>query len=560
MMTDLRLLRVLLAHSAFVFALQASDVGASPPTLLLDLDALGESFAAGDLFARAGDAWLFWVDERHESGTPLEPFDDKVRLILWRTDGTTEGTYPLSPPNRSLYDYAGSLGGIAFVILCKADEPIDAFEAAVHLCDHPFDLELWRTDGTTEGTFRLSQMDRRDLFPGRVAVTVPELDLLFFLTRDEEDLGYELWASDGSFEGTRVVENLSNRGLHFVRELTRFQSEVYFLGFTRDGSVRTWIGRTDGTAEGTRISGGPNRGKLRGATILPGVDRLFVVGVRSSEPDKPGSSQRRSLWTLRPNQRTFRRLGELGTRGAVLQSFAATGRTFFRVSEHGLTDLWSTDGTSPLVQLGAKMPTSGGSGYVWAEPWELSGGRAFVNLFDPERWHEPWISDGTVAGTERLKDLCHKDCSSFPAGVGIVEDSHFFSAVSQNWGRELWRWRPEIDGPGTVELVADLCRGACSSSPLLRERIGDHLVVLARDRSGARRLWILGPGGVDPQRVTDAADFAIGAHDYTFRYTIEEDVRRIGDRLIFWAWGPRGQPALWSWPIPEPLTSQDEEP
>jgi ELWxxDGT repeat protein len=541
---------------------EAQDTLATSPIRVLDLSALGERVEPGDLFVRAGDAWLFWLDDLDDSGTPGQLLDDKVRLALWRTDGTPEGTFPLIPPNLSFYYYAGSLDDVAFVVLCKAEEPIDLFDAEVYLCDAPFDLELWRTDGTPEGTFRLSQKDRRDLYWTRspIVAEVSELGLFFFLTRDEEKAGYELWATDGSREGTRVVKNLSKRGLDGVVDLRSFQGEVFFLGGNGSAAdFRMWVGRSDGTPAGTKIFRAPDHGKIRIASLIPGLDLMFLIAERFTEPGGPGTFQRKTLWALKKNKRSFRRLGELGTRGSSILAFAAPSQMFFRVSSGGLTDLWSSDGIGPPTRLAADMRSTGLPGYVWAEPWALAGGRAFVTLFDRDHGTEPWITDGTPAGTERLANLCHKECTSYPAGLKIFRDSFLFQAEDRRRGRELWRWRPEVDSPGTVEFVADFCRGKCSSWPLIHERIGDRLILAASERSGARRLWTLGPGGEDAQRIAEVADFNIGAFELIFNRRVEQ-VRLVGNRLVFWATDDEGRNALWSWPLPELFEPEGLEP
>lgn len=63
--------------------------------------------------------------------------------------------------------------------------------------------ELWRTDGTLEGTFRLT-----DLIPGGlssdISMLTPVGSHLFFQGRDLEH-GNGLWKTDGTIEGTRLV-------------------------------------------------------------------------------------------------------------------------------------------------------------------------------------------------------------------------------------------------------------------------------------------------------------------------------------------------------------------
>jgi ELWxxDGT repeat protein len=154
-------------------------------------------------------------------------------------------------------------------------------------------VEVWRSDGTEEGTFLL-----RDIYPGpRSSIYfdadvedefsrsgfffpsfTPLKDKLLFIANDGQT-GFELWATDGTSEGTRLVKDI-NRTEHDIgllsgpcgpaSSLVRDVPEVcdrargmlngfgpfpvedgvaYF--FADDGvhGIRQW--RSDGTPEGT---------------------------------------------------------------------------------------------------------------------------------------------------------------------------------------------------------------------------------------------------------------------------------------------------------------------
>lgn len=69
---------------------------------------------------------------------------------------------------------------------------------------------------------------------------------------------------------------------------------------------------------------------------------------------------------------------------------------------------------------------------------------------------EPWISDGTDEGTHRIADV-NPIRNSYPRGYQAVGDTLFFSATTDDHGREWWRWS-EGSPP---EMVVDLCPGTC---------------------------------------------------------------------------------------------------
>ena len=84
------------------------------------------------------------------------------------------------------------------------------------------------------------------------------------------------------------------------------------------------------------------------------------------------------------------------------------------------------------------------------------GGRSIVAVHVPDAGTEPWVTDGTTAGTTLLGDLHPGGGDSYPAFLGSVPGILFFRASTPGQGHELWA----TDGtrPGT-RLVADISPG-----------------------------------------------------------------------------------------------------
>ncbi len=130
---------------------------------------------------------------------------------LWTSDGTPEGT-------RLVKDLVPGPEG-------ARPRPLLAHEGIVYFATQ-YDYEvtgdilehkLWRTDGTTEGTFVLSPS-----FDGNV---VPLGDKVYFVRPGNAGPGPGLWESDGSLEGTiRVVY-----GQDDFEQLTVFRDRLVFV-------------------------------------------------------------------------------------------------------------------------------------------------------------------------------------------------------------------------------------------------------------------------------------------------------------------------------------------
>lgn len=144
---------------------------------------------------------------------------------LWRSDGTTAGTYVLvagTPLN------ATTAGGQYF------------YEVTT-----PAGSELWRTDGTIPGTGKITPVPRVSTgsFKGVSG-------RLFFGAADVI-FGEEPWTSDGTAAGTRRLADV-NPGPAGSRP-SSFTAVDGFVFFVADGVTPGELWRTDGTPDGTAL-------------------------------------------------------------------------------------------------------------------------------------------------------------------------------------------------------------------------------------------------------------------------------------------------------------------
>ncbi len=167
--------------------------------------------AAGELYASNGTSAVL-VKDINPSGSS-DPQDmgafgavalfsannGSIGQELWRSDGTSAGTYLIKDidprPVGVPYPYSGwswprgftTLGSISLF----AAQPTDG------------DRELWRTDGTEAGTFRV-----RDIIPGasdHVEGRFTPFDGALYFDTDDGIHGNELWKTDGTEAGTVLV-------------------------------------------------------------------------------------------------------------------------------------------------------------------------------------------------------------------------------------------------------------------------------------------------------------------------------------------------------------------
>jgi ELWxxDGT repeat protein len=150
-------------------------------------------------------------------------------------------------------------------------------------------------------------------------------------------------------------------------------------------------------------------------------------------------------------------------------TFTASGGVLYFTAADGQTgiELWRTDGTEPGTWQVANIndrPRAGGSGRDRSSnpAWLVSlHSDLFFAAEDGTSDIELWRSDGTPAGTRRVKNI-NSEHSSFPSELTRFKQRVYFSAVTSGRGRELWR----TDGARAgTHLFRDINPGRHPSSP-----------------------------------------------------------------------------------------------
>ena len=163
--------------------------------------------------------------------------DGETGQELWRSDGTEEGTVQVRDINPGAASSAPAnlidVDGVLF------------FRASTHPLYASLDLALWKSDGTEDGTVKVKDIDYSGI--GGLAVLG---DTLFFRGGDEFTRD-ELWKSDGTEEGTVLVRDIDPDGGTYPDELTVSNGVLYFVAY--DPLYSRELFRSDGSYLGTQI-------------------------------------------------------------------------------------------------------------------------------------------------------------------------------------------------------------------------------------------------------------------------------------------------------------------
>jgi ELWxxDGT repeat protein len=387
----------------------------------------------------------------------LIAFGDRLLLArglseIWESDGSAEGTRPIVTTR--------------LVVELTAAGATAVFNGA----DDTHGSELWATDGSADGTRLLA-----DLLPGS-ASGVPRpagrLGGRVLLTANDLSGGRVLWVSDGTPDGTRALAELGLGIDPPIRLLGTVDGEVFL-----SGAHGRSLWASDLTPAGTRLVLDLADTPFSRLAPLSGVaaagDRLLF----QVEAGNQGARMVLSDGTADGS----RVLG-----GPQPGAVVSTGELAFFTAETTASRaraLWRCDGTDDgtfAIPLGdAACPGS-------ATPLAAVAGHAFLVGSDCRSGAEPWTSDGTAAGTHPLADLNPGPNGSQPADVTPLGDRLLFRATSEAIGSELWSSDGTVDGTG---LVANIAHDVASSAPAFLTDLNGVLLFVAGRASDGGGLW-----------------------------------------------------------------------
>ncbi|RKH56926.1 HYR domain-containing protein [Corallococcus llansteffanensis] len=477
--------RPALAHSA-----EGLTGGVGPPVLLGDYRTSGVytqdnadfmGAAGGKVFFRNADSNGFepWVTDGTPEGTHLladfnpgssgslyflrtVPFGSRLMLPLhdgvhglrwWVSDGTPEGTRlintPGADPTSVVTPAAVVMNGIFYFIV---DNGVLAWE-------------LWRSDGTDEGTWRLAESQYGQYNHHEVDSLEVVGDVLYFSSSNK------LYRSDGTSEGTRLVYAVNDSAHSLELDLFVLGGRLYFFsGYSSNWSL--WS--SDGTGPGTLFI-------TSAWSNLVGVDgdRVFFEKVSGS-----GSSRTQSLYVTRGVAGSTTLLKSVSSNASwnYAQLFGKVGDQliFGWSSSAAGSEPWRTDGTTAgTVLLKDLVP-----GTASSEPVRGAVlGDSVYFLSDTATGSALWRTDGTADGTVEVKAFTAK----LPAGTELrkVGAALVFVANDGVTGDEPWASDGTADG--TLPL-GDLNPGAAGSALAEFVVTGTRLHFLATV-GGKKEVW-----------------------------------------------------------------------
>jgi ELWxxDGT repeat protein len=181
---------------------------------------------------------------RFNGSTYYRADDGSHGLELWMSDGTTVGTHMVFDAN------PGAVGGLGDGHCRVVANNRLWFMADDGVNGH----EPWTTDGTTEGTSLFKDINPTgSSLPGAACYNFTSYRGVLYFEASDGATGYELWTSDGTGANTQLFFDLNPTGDGDPYSFKEFRDRLYFNA--TDGIFGYELWRTDGTPAGTeRIS------------------------------------------------------------------------------------------------------------------------------------------------------------------------------------------------------------------------------------------------------------------------------------------------------------------
>ena len=348
--------------------------------------------------------------------------------------------------------------------------------------------ELWRSDGTEEGTHIVANIAPGADYssPNNFVLLNSTLYFLINAHSKQQKLPIthsQLWKSDGSEEGTVEVYELSDS----VDELTVFKGYLYFT--SHDGTYGSELWRSDGSEEGTVLFKDINQEENLGSQKAPAINEssyprdFCVVGDTLFFTADDGVNGR-ELWKSDGSVAGTEMVADL-SEGSDSSSFgelvALDSSLFFAFSEGGGfriwgageskgapsgNELWKSDGSEEGTVLVHDFSEGGDGGLNELMPYN---GELYFSADDGNYGDELWKSDGSEGGTVLVKDINKEEVvatmkapsnvGSDPRELSVANGLLFFTADDGLSGRELWRSDGSSEG---TTMVRDIGEGPLS--------------------------------------------------------------------------------------------------
>lgn len=482
---------------------QLTDIKPSPSGLYADRISNSFQYREFGDFVTIGGIFLFTAAS-----------NDDGSHSVWRSDGTREGTYSIFE-DTSEFATPGLLTAVG-------DEAYFSFHS-------PGVRRVYRTDGTQEGTFSVAQPYPAEFSTVSNFVGLGEKLLFTVAVRRDYDNDpttlddtTELWVSDGTPDSGQYLATIANElSAHRVGFLHVANGSAWFVA-----GEEIWV--SDGTPEGTRS-----------LAPLP-VDAVGSI----STTHAAGASyllQNGQIWRWTPTSaESFELVSNPAGPSHLFRSLPveSNGLLYYMISDETYEQhsLWvSTQDWIASTEL---------ADLINGDPRALSltgvGSQVFFrNSIEKEAFfgnaigNELWTSDGTVAGTSRVRSLPEFPYSSAPFAFASLDGvPHFITEGAGLWSIEPDTQRVAVNehafenGPFTFDNGRSSLLGG-ESTLYLVDQNGDIWVQQQSDSDTLEKIYSFASFGLAENHAVKGDRVYFTARDRIYRVDATGNVDEV---------------------------------
>jgi ELWxxDGT repeat protein len=309
-------------------------------------------------------------------------------------------------------------------------------------------FELWKTDGTTDGTVLV-----KDINPGSQSSSVFsqffEFNNEIYFPADDGTNGEALWKSDGTEVGTTLVKNINPGDADGnITDLIVYNGMLYFFGSSNNNK---YLYESDGTTAGTSIvvevdiNTNDNTANL---TVFNNA--LYFTANDPSDFDDP-----EELWKSDGTAAGTVRVTFTSAAYALAPSeyFVAGNTMYFYGSISGFSrELFKTDGTNAGTMLVKNINTTSNTASSYVNNFAQFNNEIYFTADDGINGRELWKTDGTEQGTVLITNLNPEPFGGGAASTPVIYNDELY--FSGNDGTNINAiYKTDGTAAGTVQVT-----------------------------------------------------------------------------------------------------------
>ena len=294
-----------------------------------------------------------------------------------------------------------------------------------------FNYELWKSDGTSEGTVLVKEIRPGTGSEGSNPQDFSQIDNMLLFAANDGAHGFELWKSDGTAAGTTLLKDIragvsgglgSDLSGNWIPSslFTHVADELFFVA--NDGFGRE-LWKTDGTASGT-VRATDVFSSNKEPTALTNVGGTLYFGGDGRLWKSGGTGN---------GAEPVRDFGQFGGPERLSETANLAGTLLFVAggNDKGL-ELWKSDGTTAGTAMVKDIASGGGSSRP-GRPVEFGAALYFTAN------NRLWRTDGSVGNAVDITPAVEPGTSFDLTNLTVADYSIYFVSTRADATKSLWR-------------------------------------------------------------------------------------------------------------------------